>query len=640
MSERWQRHPPRRRRAPARPGHAALAAGPPRARDRRVRHQRLRRPQRRRRRRRAAHRGGHRPRGAVLRRARLGHVHARGESCPRARRHLRLPARPDRRAATPRPTSPAPPCSRSAAGATAAFQVSGWESRFRAGTHPRAGSAAGARKLYEEALASDQDSQWAYYDFACWHALYGEEQEARRLLDRAIELGGDEVRDAGGQGSRPGVAPRKVSARLVIDPAFSVAAVDERLFGSFVEHMGRARLRRDLRAGPPDRGRGRLPRRRAGADARARRHRRPLPGRQLRLRLRLGGRRRPARERPTRLDLAWRSIEPNEVGTDEFMAWARKAGAEPMLRGQPRHARRRRGAQPGRVLQRAGGQPLRRLARGERPRRPLRHEALVPRQRDGRPVAGRAQDRGRVRPAGRRGGQGDAARRPVDRARAWSAAPTRGCRPSARGRTRSSTSRGTSPTTSRCTATTTPPTTPDLDAYLACSLDLDRMIEHGRRDRRRGRRAQAQPQADRRSASTSGTSGTSRPTRTTPTSTGPFKRAPHLAEDDQTLADALVVGCLLITLLRHADRVKIGCLAQLVNVIPPMRTLDGGPAWRQTSFFPFMHASRFGRGTVLRLEPTRPPTRWTARAPCRAGGDRRARRGGRGADAVRRQPRR
>ena len=88
--------------------------------------------------------------------------------------------------------------------------------------------------------------------------------------------------------------------------------------------------------------------------------------------------------------------------------------------------------------------------------------------------------------------------------------------------------------------------------------------------------------------------------------TGPFKNAPPLAEDDQTVADALVVGCLLITLLRHADRVRIGCLAQLVNVIPPMRTLDGGPAWRQTSFYPFMHASRFGRGTVLRVEQDGP----------------------------------
>ena len=46
----------------------------------------------------------------------------------------------------------------------------------------------------------------------------------------------------------------------------------------------------------------------------------------------------------------------------------------------------------------------------------------------------------------------------------------------------------------------------------------------------------------------------------------------------------------------------MACLAQLVNVIAPIRTIDGGPAWRQTTYFPFQHASRFGRGTVLRVE--------------------------------------
>jgi alpha-N-arabinofuranosidase len=81
-----------------------------------------------------------------------------------------------------------------------------------------------------------------------------------------------------------------------------------------------------------------------------------------------------------------------------------------------------------------------------------------------------------------------------------------------------------------------------------------------------------------------------------------FRRAPALAEDEQDLADALVVGCLLITLLRHADRVRIACLAQLVNVIAPIRTVGGGPAWRQTSFYPFADVTRLGRGTVLRLE--------------------------------------
>jgi hypothetical protein len=73
------------------------------------------------------------------------------------------------------------------------FEVSGWEARFRA-TAIRERDPEQARALYEEGVASDQDGQWAHYDLACWHALYGDPAEARRLLDRAIELGGDDVR--------------------------------------------------------------------------------------------------------------------------------------------------------------------------------------------------------------------------------------------------------------------------------------------------------------------------------------------------------------------------------------------------------------------------------------------------------------
>jgi alpha-N-arabinofuranosidase len=76
--------------------------------------------------------------------------------------------------------------------------------------------------------------------------------------------------------------------------------------------------------------------------------------------------------------------------------------------------------------------------------------------------------------------------------------------------------------------------------------------------------------------------------------------APPRIEDIYTMEDALVAGCMLITLLKNADRVKIACLAQLVNVIAPIMTEIGGPAWRQTIFYPFMHASAYGRGTVLR----------------------------------------
>jgi alpha-N-arabinofuranosidase len=86
----------------------------------------------------------------------------------------------------------------------------------------------------------------------------------------------------------------------------------------------------------------------------------------------------------------------------------------------------------------------------------------------------------------------------------------------------------------------------------------------------------------------------------------PWSVAPHQLEDVYDFADALLVGSLLITLLRHADRVKIACLAQLVNVIAPIMTADGGPAWRQTIFYPFLHASVYGRGTVLQTQVTAP----------------------------------
>ncbi len=79
----------------------------------------------------------------------------------------------------------------------------------------------------------------------------------------------------------------------------------------------------------------------------------------------------------------------------------------------------------------------------------------------------------------------------------------------------------------------------------------------------------------------------------------PWSIAPPQLEDVYTMEDALLVGSMLISLLRRADRVKVACLAQLVNVIAPIMTENGGPAWRQTIFYPFMHASVFGRGVVL-----------------------------------------
>jgi len=79
-----------------------------------------------------------------------------------------------------------------------------------------------------------------------------------------------------------------------------------------------------------------------------------------------------------------------------------------------------------------------------------------------------------------------------------------------------------------------------------------------------------------------------------------WNRALPLLEDVYNFEDALLVGAMLITFLRHADRVKIACMAQLVNVIAPIMTRNGGGVWAQTIYWPLMHASHFGRGTALR----------------------------------------
>jgi alpha-N-arabinofuranosidase len=76
--------------------------------------------------------------------------------------------------------------------------------------------------------------------------------------------------------------------------------------------------------------------------------------------------------------------------------------------------------------------------------------------------------------------------------------------------------------------------------------------------------------------------------------------APRLLEDVYSVMDAVVVGSLLITLLKNADRVTSASLAQLVNVIAPIMTEPGGPSWRQTTFYPFALTSRLAAGVVLR----------------------------------------
>lgn len=81
-----------------------------------------------------------------------------------------------------------------------------------------------------------------------------------------------------------------------------------------------------------------------------------------------------------------------------------------------------------------------------------------------------------------------------------------------------------------------------------------------------------------------------------------WPHAPALLEDIYNFEDVLQVGCILNTFIRRSDLVHIACIAQLVNVIAPIMTAPGGGAWKQTIYYPFQFASRHGRGTALRLD--------------------------------------
>ncbi|HMD87161.1 MAG TPA: alpha-N-arabinofuranosidase [Terriglobia bacterium] len=83
---------------------------------------------------------------------------------------------------------------------------------------------------------------------------------------------------------------------------------------------------------------------------------------------------------------------------------------------------------------------------------------------------------------------------------------------------------------------------------------------------------------------------------------GHRQEAPHLLEEIYNLEDALLVGGLINTLIRRSDRVRVACLAQLVNVIAPIMTNEDG-LFRQTIYYPYAWALQYARGKALALVP-------------------------------------
>lgn len=399
------------------------------------------------------------------------------------------------------------------------------------------------------------------------------------------------------------------TARFTLDPAFTVGDVSPRLFGSFVEHLGRCVYTGVFEPGHP------------AADAEGIRTDvldlvRELgvtavryPGGNF-----VSGHRwedsvGPVEDRPRRLDLAWRSTETNRFGLSEFIAFLRKIGprAEPMMAVNLGT----RGVAEALELQEYANHPSGtaladlRAAHGDADPFGIRLWCL------GNEMDGPWQT-----------GHKTAAE--YGRLAAETARAMRQLDPSVELVACGSSSRS-MPTFAAWEATVLAetyelvdhvslhayyePEDGDVDSFLASAVDMESFIESvvatcdhvGARLKSAKRIGLSFDEWNVWYASKWHEIENS--------AARDWPEAPRLLEDSYSVLDAVVLGSLLIALLRHADRVAVACLAQLVNVIAPIMTEPGGPAWRQTTFFPFAQASRHGRGRVLDVRVDSPTYR-------------------------------
>ncbi len=385
-----------------------------------------------------------------------------------------------------------------------------------------------------------------------------------------------------------------MQANIALERGYVRATVDERLFGSFVEHLGRAIYGGMYEPGHPSSDREGF---RGDVLSLVRELKVPLiryPGGNYVSAFNWEDSVGPVGARPRRLDLAWRSVEPNTVGLNEFARWAKKAGSRLMIALNLGT----RGIEAARNLveycNHPGGSYWSDLRRTHGAVEPHGFkEWCLGNEMDGPWQVGykTADEYGRL------AAEVGKALKLFDPGLELVACGSSHAR---------------MPTFPQWEATVLDHcydtvdyislhsyfknAAADLPTFLAESLGMDSFI-------RSIVSTADYVKAKKRSKKTVNISfdewnvwyHSEEADRTV----APWIVGPPLLEDVYTLEDALVVGCCLITLLRNAERVRIACLAQLINTIAPIMTENGGPAWRQTIFYPFLHASLYGRGEVL-----------------------------------------
>ena len=298
------------------------------------------------------------------------------------------------------------------------------------------------------------------------------------------------------------------------------------------------------------------------------------------------------------------STEPNTFGTNEFVDWCRAADIEPMLAVNLGT----RGGDAARNLveycNHPKGTALSDLRRKHGYDKPHGIKFWCLGQRDGRLVADGDEDRDRIWPHRHRSRQDDEVDRSLDRACGLRLVGAHHADASGRGRTPSS---STPSIMSNIISLHTYLNNyaDDTPAFLASPDLMDNFIEEVV--------AVADAVAARRRSSKRimlsfdewNVWYRTRRNRKERVKSG-WPVAPEILEEAYNMQDALTFGGACISLLNHADRVKVACLAQLVNVIAPIMTETGGAAWRQTIFHPFADFSNLGRGNVLRATVNSP----------------------------------
>jgi len=391
------------------------------------------------------------------------------------------------------------------------------------------------------------------------------------------------------------------TAKMVLDKDYQIAEVDPRLYGSFIEHLGRAVYGGIYEPGHPtadDQGF------RQDVLDLVRELKVPIvryPGGNMVSAYNWEDGVGPQDDRPHRLELAWRSIETNQMGTNEFVDWARKAGSEVMMAVNLGT----RGVDAARNLleycNHPGGTYWSDLRRQHGYSEPhaiktwcLGNEMDGPWQ-----VGQKTPDE-----YGRIAKETAKAMRLVD--------------PNIELVSCGSSS-SSMPSFPEWEAKTLDHTYDEVDYlslhqyfdnnaddsqnYLAFTMELDRFMDtviatcDYIKAKKRSRKTMMlsfdewnvwyhSTNADRKLE--------------------PWTVAPPQLEDVYNFEDALLVGGILISFLRRADRVKMACMAQLVNVIAPIMTKNNGAAWKQTIFYPYLHASVYGRGVSLQPLITSP----------------------------------